>query len=195
MRSAFVLICAVAPSAAFTLPRGSAGRTGAVRLAESSKTTAGGAGMDTDEASEYEYNEADFADYASDYSDVDGGALEGDADIDASILDLYDDYEDIGGYDLTPFEKHAREVFLTYAEQVQSVVDHESGDLSSSVNDECEDTQLENAAILKKDLYSMLQALDIDATEDESKSLWKYLDVDGDGRITLDEVSYILLSC
>ncbi|KAL9184723.1 hypothetical protein ACHAXT_012693 [Thalassiosira profunda] len=185
MRAVALLFALAAPAAAFTLPRSPASQRSAVRLASSKSKTAG-AGMDTDEASEYEYNEAEFADYASDYSEVDD---EADLDLDdaESILDLYDDYEDIGGYDLTPFEKHAREVFLTYAEQVQSSIDHEAGDLSSSDNDECETTQLENAAILKKDLYSMLRALDIDATEDESKSLWKYLDVDGDGRITLEE--------
>jgi hypothetical protein len=53
-------------------------------------------------AEEYVYDEAEFADYSSDYSDV--PALVDDEG--AGIADLYEDYEDIGGFDLSPFEKH-----------------------------------------------------------------------------------------
>lgn len=182
--AASTLLCALGSSAAFNLPhshRPAAARPNAIRLhSESSKPTAGL------EEAEYEYNEADFADYSSDYSDVDDGDDLDDDDSD-SILNGYDDYSDIGGFDLTPFEKHAREVFLTYAEQVQSSIDLERENLSATENEGCEKTQLANAAILKKDLYGMLQALDIGATQEESKALFKYLDVDDDGRVTLDE--------
>ena len=134
-------------------------------------------------SAEYEYNEADFADYTTDLSDVDEDGsdllldMELDLDnLDLDELDLYPDYNDIGGFDLSPFEKHAREVFLTYAEQVQSTIDHDADDLSADGQKNV-DTVLENAAISKKDLYSMLLALDIEATEDESKALFKYLDI------------------
>ena len=134
-------------------------------------------------SAEYEYNEADFADYTTDLSDVDEDGsdllldMELDLDnLDLDELDLYPDYNDIGGFDLSPFEKHAREVFLTYAEQVQSTIDHDADDLSAEGQKNV-DTVLENAAISKKDLYSMLLALDIEATEDESKALFKYLDI------------------
>ena len=134
---------------------------------------------DTDESSEYEYNEADFADYTSDYSDVDTDDL---MDIDfeelnaLEELELYPDYNDIGGYDISPFEKHAREVFLTYADVVKE---------GSSDSDEEEN----EPSICMEKLYSMLLALDIEATEEESKALFKYLDIDGGGSVTLDEVS------
>ena len=135
------------------------------------------------QSAEYEYNEADFADYTTDLSDVDEDGSDllnmDDLDLDnldLDELDLYPDYNDIGGFDLTPFEKHAREVFLTYAEQVQSTIDHDADDLSADDGQKV-DTVLENAAISKKDLYSMLLALDIEATEDESKALFKYLDI------------------
>ena len=135
------------------------------------------------QSAEYEYNEADFADYTTDLSDVDEDGsdllldMELDLDnLDLDELDLYPDYNDIGGFDLSPFEKHAREVFLTYAEQVQSTIDHDADDLSAEGQKNV-DTVLENAAISKKDLYSMLLALDIEATEDESKALFKYLDI------------------
>ena len=157
-------------------------------------------------ATEYEYNEADFADYVSDYSsdafaaadDDDDDDLGDDNDLgedgvgggDGSVLVAgYDDYSTIGGFDLTPFEKHAREVFLTYALQVRSSIDHESDDLATSANEDCEETRAENAAIRKTDLFGMLQALDIDASLEESEALFKYLDVDDDGTVTLDEVS------
>ena len=149
-----------------------------------------------DEASEYEYNEADFEDYASDYSELDGDDESGDED-DAELLieAQYDDYSDIGGYDLTPFEKHAREVFLTYADRVQSKLDLDSDSLESSDNEECERTQASNAAIFKNDLYSMLQTLDIEATEEEAKALFKYLDADDSGEVTLEEVSDVIFCC
>lgn len=156
-------------------------------------------------ATEYEYNEADFADYVSDYSsDASAAAKDDDDDLDdeddldedgvgggdGSVLVAgYDDYSTIGGFDLTPFEKHAREVFLTYALQVRSTIDHESDDLATSANEDCEETRAENAAIRKTDLFGMLQALDIDASLEESEALFKYLDVDDDGTVTLDEVS------
>ena len=44
-------------------------------------------------------------------------------------------------------------------------------------------------------LYSMLLALDIEATEEESKALFKYLDIDGGGSVTLDEVSLLVVGC
>ncbi|KAL7530696.1 hypothetical protein ACHAXR_003632 [Thalassiosira sp. AJA248-18] len=201
--AASVLLCSLDRSSAFTLPQNNnhaaVARTNTVQLhsdsSSSSKQTPA-AGMDIDESSEYEYNEADFAEYSSDYSDVDDADDDDDDididlitmdDLDPSELDLYDDYDDIGGYNLSPFEKHARDVFLTYAEQVQSTLDLDSDNLSSDDNEVCEDTQLANAAILKKDLYSMLQTLDIGASQDESEALFKYLDEDGDGRVTLDE--------
>jgi len=134
---------------------------------------------DVDEA-EYEYNEADFADYTSDYSTVnDDQEKDG-------FLEIYDDYENIGGFDLSPFEQHAREVFLTYAQQVSSTIDLDSDNLAAD-NDTCEDSKIANSGILQKDLYSMLQTLDIDATMEESVILHKYLDVDQSGLVTLDE--------
>jgi hypothetical protein len=149
---------------------------------------------------EYEYNEADFADYVSDYSandddafdddedDVfndnydtnnldirgDGGIKKGGGDS-SSILSGYDEssYTSIGGFDLSPFEKHAREVFLTYALQVQSTLDY--ADVGSQIiANELSNTQqqrIDNAAIMKKDLFDMLQSLDIDASVDESEAL------------------------
>lgn len=78
-------------------------------------------------------------------------------------------------------------MFLTYAEQVQSSIDMDRENLSAIENEDCEQTQLANAAISKKDLYGMLQALDVSATQEESKALFKYLDVDDDGGVTLDE--------
>jgi nitroreductase len=132
-------------------------------------------------AAEYEYNEADFAEYTSDYSDVDDDI---DDDITDGLLDLYQDYDDIGGFDLSPFEQHAREVFMTYAQQVQSNVDLESDNLTAV---EGEDTKIANSGILQQQLFSMLQTLDIDATKDESDTLFKYLDEDGSGLVTLDE--------
>jgi hypothetical protein len=159
-------------------------------------------GIESDElAEEYEYNEADFANYVSDYSSDSSSADDDDEDydddldvdedgVDGSILlSGYDDYSTIGGFDLTPFEKHAREVFMTYALQVQSTIDHDSDDLATSANEDCEETRVENAAILKTDLFGMLQALDIDASLEESEALFKYLDIDDDGRVTLEEVS------
>ncbi|KAL7445247.1 hypothetical protein ACHAXM_011927 [Skeletonema potamos] len=146
------------------------------------------------EEAEYDFNEADFADYTSDYSDIDSDEEidDGEEDEDllddpASLLELYDDYDSIGGYDLSPFEKHAREVFLTYAERVSSSIDLDSETLHSQANEQNEDTQLENSGIQKGDLYSMLQNLDIQATEEESEALFKYLDVDDSGIVTLDE--------
>lgn len=145
------------------------------------------------EEAEYDYNEADFADYTSDYSDIDESVDvdydDDDEDLlldDASLIELYDDYDSIGGYDLTPFEKHAREVFLTYAEQVSSTIDHDSSNLNSDAN-KSEDAQIDNSGIKKGDLYSMLQTLDIQATEEESEALFKYLDTDESGLVTLDE--------
>ena len=139
----------------------------------------------------YDFNEEDFADYTSDYSDIDEGEeFDGDdededlLDDPASLVELYDDYDSIGGYDLSPFEKHAREVFLTYADQVSSSIDHDSETLHSHAN---EDNHLENSGIQLGDLYSMLQTLDIKATEEESEALFKYLDEDGSGVVTLDE--------
>lgn len=70
---------------------------------------------------------------------------------------------------------------------MQSTIDHTSDDLASSKNGECETTQLENAVIMQNSLYGMLGALDIDATEEEAITLFKYLDVDGGGSVTLDE--------
>lgn len=142
------------------------------------------------EEAEYDFNEADFADYAADYSDInDDEELDGEdgedlRDDPLSLLELYDDYDSIGGYDLSPFEKHAREVFLTYADRVSSSIDHDSETLHSDVTEE---NEAENSGILKGDLYSMLQTLDIQATEEESEALFKYLDVDDSGIVTLDE--------
>ncbi len=154
--------------------------------------------MEVDESSEYEYNDADFADYSSDYS---GDAFDSDDDdedddnndssvVGSLVLNGYDDvaYSEIGGFDLSPFEKHAREVFLLYAVRVQSTLEHEADNLA--LVKESESTHLDNAAILKKDLYSMLQNLDVDATPEESEALFKYLDIDDDGRVSLDEVSF-----
>ena len=134
------------------------------------------------EEAEFEYNEADFADYTSDYSvpDVDGEDA-------AGLLDDYDDYDDIGGYDLSPFEKHAREVFLTYAQRVSSSIDMGSDNLSTDDNENCEDSKIANSGILQKDLYEMLLVLDIDASEEEAVTLFKYLDEDGSGLVSLDE--------
>mmetsp|Transcript_10575 Transcript_10575/g.23079 ORF Transcript_10575/g.23079 Transcript_10575/m.23079 type:complete len:436 (-) Transcript_10575:131-1438(-) len=192
-------------SSAFTFPRNHVVfkvRSNHVQQlhSESKKPTPG---METDESSEYEYNEAEFADYTSDYSDVNDDDDDDDMDLDdflddnmdddididdAGILNLYsDDYADIGGFDLSPFEKHAREVFLTYAKKFKSTLDLDSADLDSSDNEDCVATVLENAAILKGDLYSMLQALDVEASEEESRALFKYLDVDDDGHVTLEE--------
>ncbi|KAL7534867.1 hypothetical protein ACHAWF_004977, partial [Thalassiosira exigua] len=171
------------------------GRGGVVRL--SSTKSGGGSGnkaaIDADESSEYEYDESEFADYSSDYSDLPDALSsssdedEDDDEIEGSLLDAYDDYDAIGGYDLSPFERHAREVFLTYAERVESKLDHEADDLAARENEECESTQLANAAILKKDLYEMLGSLDIEASRDEAESLFKFLDVNGDGSVSLEE--------
>jgi nitroreductase len=149
------------------------------------------------EEAEYDYNEADFADYTSDYSAIGDDEEVDDEDYDddqgedrlgsTSLLESYNDYDSIGGYDLTPFEKHAREVFLTYAERVSSTIDHDSTNLNSHTNEGCEDTRLENSGIQKGDLYSMLQSLDIQATKEESEALFKYLDVDDSGIVTLNE--------
>ena len=140
---------------------------------------------ETDESSEYEYNEADFADYTSDYSDVDIDDDLMDIDFDElnalEELELYPDYNDIGGYDISPFEKHAREVFLTYADVVKE------GTKSDEEGNE--------PSICMEKLYSMLLALDIEATEEESKALFKYLDIDGGGSVTLDEVSLLVVGC
>mmetsp|Transcript_998 Transcript_998/g.2321 ORF Transcript_998/g.2321 Transcript_998/m.2321 type:complete len:387 (-) Transcript_998:31-1191(-) len=127
----------------------------------------------------YDYNEADFADYTSDYSDLDGGELDLDED-DDFLLDGYEDYSDIAGPDLGPFEKHAREVFMTYAERIASSLDVDTDEESQS-------SQLTNYGILKKDLYAMLQQLDIDASEKEAELLFNYLDIDGDDHVTLEE--------
>ena len=139
---------------------------------------------ETDESSEYEYNEADFADYTPDYSDVDDDLLDIDFEELNALdeLELYPDYNDIGGYDISPFEKHAREVFLTYADVVKE----------GSNSDEEEENE---PSICMEKLYSMLLALDIEATEDESKALFKYLDIDGGGSVTLDEVSSLVVVC
>lgn len=134
------------------------------------------------EEAEFEYNEADFADYTSDYS-----ALDEDDEDEAGLLDDYDDYDDIGGYDLSPFEKHAREVFLTYAQRVSSSIDINSDNLSSPNNENCEDSKIENSGILQSDIYEMLNVLDIDATEEEAITLFKYLDEDESGLVSLDE--------
>ncbi|KAL3773709.1 hypothetical protein ACHAWO_009878 [Cyclotella atomus] len=132
------------------------------------------------EEAEFEFNEEDFADYTSDYSDLDEG---GDV---AGLLDEYDDYDDIGGFDLSPFEKHAREVFLTYAQQVSSTIDVNSHNLSTPDNEDSEE-MIANSGILQNDLYEMLGVLDIDATEEEAITLFKYLDEDESGLVTLDE--------
>lgn len=215
-----ILLCKIGSLAAFTLPRNhdlaSASAAGRVSKflqlhaaaspspSDSSSgvdnpTTAARTLMEVDESSEYEYNEADFADYSSDYSDADFG-IDGDGDefysdddddSSDSILNGYESYSEIGGFDLSPFEKHAREVFLLYAVQVESTIDHDAENLAPG--EVCETVELDNAAILKKDLYSMLQNLDIDATPEESEALFKYLDIDDDGRVSLDEVSSFML--
>ena len=179
-RCSIAFLCTVLSSAtAFTLPhnnnsiKSSSVSTRTTSLQESTKPT----NIETEDGADYEYNEADFADYTSDYSNDDDGNYDDDDDImmddltpgSDDELDLYPDYNDIGGFDLSPFEKHAREVFLTYATQSKETDDAATIPLNS--------------------LYDMLQALDIEATEDESKALFKYLDVDGDGSVTLDEVS------
>ena len=193
-RCSIAFLCTALSSAtAFTLPHNNnaikksssvvSTRTTS-RLEESTKPTNN---IETEDGADYEYNEADFADYTSDYSndddDDDDGNYVNEDDIimddlttpDNDELDLYPDYNDIGGFDLSPFEKHAREVFLTYATQ--------------QTKEETDDVAVEEATIPLNALYDMLQALDIEATEDESKALFKYLDVDGDGSVTLDEVS------
>lgn len=198
MRAPILAVCTLASSAAaFTSPRTSDVATvRTTRLRESGggeRPPVPAAAMDTDEASDYEYDPAEFADYSSDYSDVDDGGGMADGELaDGLDLGLYDDYEAIGGYDLTPFEKHARDVFLAYSQKYQSSIDHDVEDLSSKSNDECEDTLLQNAAIAKDNLYEMLRELDIEASEEETKALFKYLDVDDSGIITLDEVSVFL---
>lgn len=186
------LALGLTPSTAFTLPpkinaaaagagapagAGAAGpRNSAGRLGMSARPTPG---MDVDESSEYQYDEAEFADYAPDYSGVDDGPLPGDPELDLlDIDDLYADYSDIGGYDLSPFERHAREVFLTYAE---SSADDEEGD----------ETAAGDSGIKREDLYGMLQTLDVEASEEESRALFKYLDVDDSGIVTLEEVRAI----
>ena len=209
--TASIILCTTRPLAAFTLHRGhdssSALTTAVARTRKFIQFHAAAPAdrsgtnnppstariMELDESSEYEYNEADFADYSSDYSNADfdidtdeDGYYDDDGSND-SILNGYEAYSDIGGFDLSPFEKHAREVFLLYAVQVQSTLDHDADNLAST--EVCENSQLDNAAILKKDLYSMLQNLDIDASPEESEALFKYLDVDDDGRVSLDEVS------
>ena len=171
-RCSIAFLCTALSSAtAFTLPHNnnaikkssSVVSTRTTSLQESTKPT----NIETEDGADYEYNEADFADYTSDYSNDDGDDIMMVDDLTTpDELDLYPDYNDIGGFDLSPFEKHAREVFLTYA------------------------TQTDDAPTIPlNSLYDMLQALDIEATEDESKALFKYLDVDGDGSVTLDEVS------
>ena len=134
----------------------------------------------------YDFNEADFADYNSDYSDLEGGELDLDLDeddLDEFLLESgYDDYSDIAGPDLGPFERHAREVFMAYAERTTSSLDVDT-------DEESQMSQLANYGILKKDLYVMLQQLDIDASEEEAEVLFNYLDIDGDGHVTLEEVS------
>lgn len=202
-----LLALAASPCAAFSVRPVAVGRPPAVGArsiasvvplrSDSGRSVPPSAGLESDDASEYEYDESEFADYSSDYSDViddddddddlDDDESDDDDDDDASFLDSYPGYSSIGGYDLSPFERHAREVFLTYAERVRSKVDLDSGDLSSDDNEADEETRLENAAILKRDLYGMLGALDIDASEEESEALFKYLDVDEDGHVTLDE--------
>ena len=131
----------------------------------------------------YDFNEADFADYTADYSDIDIGELDLDEDdLDEYLLDGYEDYSDIGGPDLGPFQRHAREVFMTYAERITSSLDVDA-------DEESQISLLTNYGILQKDLYAMLQQLDIDASEKEAELLFNYLDIDGDGHVTLEEVS------
>jgi hypothetical protein len=176
--------------------------------------------VELEQMMEYEYNEADFADYVSDYSaNNDDDAFDDDEDDDdvfndnydannldirgdggsnnkkgggdsSSILSGYDEssYTSIGGFDLSPFEKHAREVFLTYALQVQSTLEYTDINLGSQISNIQQEQRIDNAAIMKKDLFGMLQTLDIDASLDESEALFKYLDIDDDGQVTLEEV-------
>jgi nitroreductase len=66
-------------------------------------------------------------------------------------------------------------VFLTYAEQ------------DCAENEDCETFSVSNAGIFRESLYVMLQTLDIEATMEESRALFKYLDVDDDGRVTCEE--------
>lgn len=149
--------------------------------------------MEADESADFEFNEADFADYSSDYSEIDSdddiGIEELDEDEVISILNDYDNYPDIGGFDLSPFEKHAREVFLTYSDQVQSTLDLDSEHpaASSAKNEDCETTMLENSVIKRKGFVDLLETLDIEATAEESETLFKYLDVDEGGTVSLDE--------
>ena len=69
-----------------------------------------------------------------------------------------------------------------------AVLDLDSDDLAPT-STESETLTLQNAAILKSDLYGMLQELDVDASEEESMALFKYLDADDSGEVTLEEVS------
>jgi hypothetical protein len=173
--------------------------------------------VELEQMMEYEYNEADFADYVSDYSannDEDGAFddVEDDDDVfndnldsrgdggsnnkgdgSSTILSGYNEssYTSIGGFDLSPFEKHAREVFLTYALQVQSTLEYTDSNLGSQTSNTQQQQRIDNAAIMKKDLFDMLQTLDIDASVDESEALFKYLDIDDDGQVTLEEVRII----
>ena len=95
-----ILLCTIGSLSAFTLPRShdsasalAAGRVdkkilqlhAAASPSDSSSgvdnpTAAARTLMEVDESSEYEYNEADFADYSSDYSDADFGIDGGDDD-------------------------------------------------------------------------------------------------------------------
>jgi hypothetical protein len=184
------------------------------------KTMTNNLSKELEQMMEYEYNEADFADYVSDYSaNNDDDAFDDDEDDDdvfndnydannldirgdggsnnkkgggdsSSILSGYDEssYTSIGGFDLSPFEKHAREVFLTYALQVQSTLEYTDINLGSQISNIQQEQRIDNAAIMKKDLFGMLQTLDIDASLDESEALFKYLDIDDDGQVTLEEV-------
>lgn len=106
----------------------------------------------------------------------------------SSLLTLHSTDADLeeGGYDLSvpttsPFEQHAREVFLTYATHIKNTIADDAED------GECEPDDVENNAILKEDLRSMLLSLDIDATAEESMALFKYLDSDGDDYVSLSE--------
>jgi nitroreductase len=175
----YALALVLSTSSAFTPQRTITPPRTTSLYADKPKSDAAAAAL---EAAEYEYNEADFADYTANYSNDDDDEI--DEENLKGLLDLYDDYEDIGGFDLSPFEQHAREVFLTYAQQVSSSIDLDSSNLSS---DQDEESQIANSGILQKDLYSMLRSLDIDATEEEAVTLFKYLDEDGSGLVSLDE--------